>query len=882
MIGASKILTVSYGTFSCTLEGFDDPFNTMRAIAEYFRDLAAEDRYFGAEPPTPDAAMLHRIAEREINRRVEANIQENGVILRAGDISVTKGPQQNAMPAAAVVIEPHLNDTVATTEDSAASRLIRLREAQTASARATAEGAGPMYLVEDETDLLNAPVTAWDAQFAIEAAPDRFVEIRAEAAADAVDIIASEMANAAAEAITPTDLAQQDFTDAPDADISLSATTDQDDELRSLATQETKADVSNTAETIAPVMDEPCTDLPEIANFAEPADEATYEDTIAAVMADLGADLPEIADFAERADEATYEDTIAAVMADLGADLPEIADFAEPADEATYEDTIAAVMADLGADLPVRADVETEADLDHVMLTALADTDDEVQDNTASAWPLVDDVPSAEILLPEFETPERYQADLPDPSADARGHAEEVLADPVALPTDETATQITYGQMVDPDGEDEFDVAATVAQSDDLASRSDEEGPVQVSGQEAALDADDPSEMPESVFVPAPEPQVASPLSERLQRARARVIKIRRVDAVAAALPTEVALVAPVAEVQVPTPTAPALSPQAEADLQRELADLEADLRADAGPKPEASHKAEVPSETVDAAKLGDPATDDDAVERLISQTNAAMEGPENKRRLSAIAHLKAAVAATFADRKSNAAPAQQVPTVRMDPYRDDLDRVVRPRRPALVNTETGSSAQNGGTPTQRPQIENRPAPLVLVSEQRIDRPATVQNAPTLPVRPRRVTSELMAVETVPDDPRMPNDRRMPDEVAHDTEDDLGVDDLNNIFADPSQPFADFAERLGATSMPDLLEAAAAYCALQLGRPQFTRPLLLQQIADLPSADDHNREDCLRGFGTLLRDGRIQKIKRGQFKLSGHSRYLAEGKRSAG
>lgn len=737
MIGASKILTVSYGTFSCTLEGFDDPFNTMKAIAEYFRDLAAEDRYFGAEPPQPDPAMLHRIAEREMQRRVEARVQDNGVILRADTEAAPMARLAEPAPAASPAVAPveaaapaviPAPQAAAVTE-SVAAKLSKLRAAKAAPAvvpvaddadepEALLPDPGLAEFIATETEVEAAPPAA------VEALPPEAV-VAEEAVADvlpeAVVETVSELAETAAEPVAapsaPVAEAEIANGDAP-VDLALPedlASELDDDAARALS----DALAGGVGEEAAPAKVE----LSKVGHAPSIEELFPEGDALPDDVEDI---LPESA-LTEQAGDLD----ISALIASYGEDTATVAAPAQPA-----------------------AVVEAEAvDIDlETLIGSLAE---------------------------ETRTPE---ADLADMDREIAGN-EPVMA------------EVVEAEVIEDEADDEEVVEAEVVEAEVAAVEEVAEAAYETEAAETRAEEIEAEEEAERAGEPKAEP-VRPETPEKLQRARARVVRIRR------------------------------------ADVEPEPVVAEAPAPQDGMDAAEPRRKLEVES-------------DDAALNRLIAQTNTEMEGPDAKRRLSAIAHLKAAVAATVAERLTRGKPAS-TEAARAEPYRDDLARAVRPVRP------------------EAPGLRGeRPAPLVLVSEQRIDRPAPATPAQppahVSPVRPRRVTSAALAVQAEDDD--------------EDEED-------STSFAD-TRGFVEFADKLGVRSLPDLMEAAAAYTASVEGRPHFSRPHLIKHLSAARGMEIP-REDSLRTFGRLLREGRIEKIKRGQFAVNEGSRFLTEARKING
>lgn len=763
MVSNSKILTVSYGTFSCTLEGFDDSFDTMKAIAEYFRDLASEDRYFGAEPPVPDAEMLARIAEREIARRVEAREERGSIVLRAAPYGAMAAPL-------APFVAPQ-----------------------------TPPPAAPQAPVE-------APVSAAPAEAVAESPP--------------------QTAAAAPSVVTPTAAQEwEDVTEAPPAPAPVSAPAMATAPLR--PTPVPHPDPDSVAAKLQRIRDV-------VTKTAAVAETSTYsEDEHADNFLSETVDTMETAldlddQTAAEADE-DDGDEIAALLSrlaqetpaqDVDAVLPDDDDYEDDSgDAATQANGVATDFVDFGYETSDLDDDDAAdnlaADDEYDLSPVAVDEDgfyDEPVPETETAAAVADVAP----FEAELDETELDDCELDEGESDlARSKAVAEAARVFTVKRAAFNAAIAKGELIAEldDDEEEADEARTVQA--DMAAQDRHN-----------IRLDKPKLTPHHDLSAEDE----EALRRELAAVEAELVEINR-DAdghILSSLDDE------------------DFEDEDDSDLTSLFEEEEA-FEAKTAPTKTAPTKtaAATPAPPLvlrdPRERLVQSGTEED-VSRLMAKAETALTAPESENKRNAIAHLRKAVAATKAEQSAGSIMDRTKPTTA---FHEDLADVVRPRRPV--------SDTNVATP--RP-AETRPAPLKLVAEQRVDLPEgqLTGGRPNAPVRPRRVS-----LAQLPDDGHV-SPVAAPAPVAEEG------------------GFADFAQKMGATALPDLLEAAAAYLVHVEGNDEFSRPQLMTTARQAVDGS-LSREDGLRALGQLLRQGKIHKMRGGRFAASDDIGFKPDARR---
>ncbi|WP_371036625.1 hypothetical protein [Rhodosalinus sp. FB01] len=827
MVNSNKILTVSYGTFSCTLEGFDDSFDTMKAIAEYFRDLAADDRYFGAGPPTPDAEMLARIAEREISRRVEARQEQGGIVLRPSlvapqgrpgpqasrpeDAQTGDGQAEKAAPAPEAKTETRPahkpepapapdTESPAATETPAPAETASAEDVDDTAAAAPEEAGAP---IGDER-----PEPQEEAARAEPHAPEEHADASEEPSEDvAADTPAADETGIAG-SLAQTDALTAVAPEGPEAAIEPAADEGADTGIEAEAAEHDAVEAVASQDEVAE--DEVAT---EDHGAEETASEEIAEEETPEPEAEAEAEVETEAEAAAQADDETE--------AELAAPAP-AADRLSGAPLAAS----AAAAAAMAADLPRRPAAETEAapaprpEITHPDPQSIAAKLQRIRAAVAGSLAGADDGEDTVNLF----TDDGRRAESGETGQIAarvlRVRRPEPEADTVSAVDPGTSTEDSEADVAaDEDLQQAFAaLEAELGAAPAGAAELDAEGAVEptavADAEDVAADEDDLDGWDTAAPLGDAEEEIA--YEEEIEVSEALVVETIEAEDPGAGQD------AAVAETGAP-------DTEATAEDEREAGEPVADATTDAQPaEDDADTDADSVSDALAAAARRASREPETArrgeVTRLLDETEGQMDKPEASRRRSAIAHLRAAVAATRAEPRHADAEASEQPE---EAYRADLADAVRPRRPGA-----------GGHRTPRPE-ESRPAPLKLVAEQRVDAPAEDAG----PIRPRRVTAPATEAE-----------------------------DSNGFIA--------YVEELGVSGLPDLLEAAAAYLAHGAEDGGFSRPQLMAKLRDA-QADGFSREEGLRHFGQLLREGKIVKRGGGRFGVSDDISYQP-GARAAG
>ncbi|WP_417719677.1 hypothetical protein [Salipiger sp.] len=795
MVSSSKILTVSYGTFSCTAEGFEDPLAVVKDTTHFFRGVIREDRFFGAEPPQFDPEMAAELLQTQI----ASERGQGSLTLRSPYGGAASSSALSAALAAGPAVmrggpAPVPSDMADIAEDRGTAEVVEGHETVAPEAVAPAPAPAAPEVATDPVE--DAPEDE-DLASAAEAVSDVEEDVIAPE-----DTIAAFLKTADLVAATPEapDASFADEDDAGEDSLEAEAAFFEDYEEEP-AVPAVAADVDSVAAKLRRIR-------AVVAGTAAPAPAAEAEEEMQApadsAMLGSVADADEAgeppADAVSAARDNLFTDTLAGVDFDFDED-----EF-EDEEDFTGEQAFAAAFGDT-------LDKAAEAG-DDFAEDSVAD-EDEAEEVAEAAEPLV--LRAAE---PEPEA-------RPAPAAAAAPVMPRPRVRVVKVKRAAFDAAVASGAVE----EVEDTPASTLSQEDE------DELARELAAVKAELKADFDAAWDEDEWDEGEDDAVAGEARAAQAAPSERIAAEDDADDWGDALDDDDEDDEDVA----PAAAAPVSVSLDDDEFEDEGEDIAAPAAAGVAPVPAAEAEDDIGSSARDsvrkAVKMSHPgrvmltesSVKDNDASRLLDETNTQMQEPEGNRRRSAIAHLRAAVAATRADkllgRRKDSEEA-------FEPYREDLANVVRPRRP-----------ETAGSQTARPVDAPRPAPLKLVAEQRVD---TIK--PTEPARPRRVTLA-----------------------------DLEEGDFDDIADDGG--FVAYAESVGATELSELLEAAAAYMSYVEGREQFSRPQLMTKVRQV-EVSESSREDRLRSFGQLLREGKIEKTRGGRFTASDRISFKPE--RAAG
>ena len=294
-------------------------------------------------------------------------------------------------------------------------------------------------------------------------------------------------------------------------------------------------------------------------------------------------------------------------------------------------------------------------------------------------------------------------------------------------------------------------------------------------------------------------------------------------------------------------------------DLGAEIAKVEAEIAARNGNQ---------------VARHGLPRHVEDAMSRIFTETNQHLEDPNARRNRDAFAQLKAAVAATEAAKKLGEYGEKQRASALAQDDDDDDDYDAPPQRSREASVPPLKLVKSDLVTDTEDALDLRAGLDGLEDEDDFDDSVFADPQSDAAATPSKTSgrSPLERPERVAGDPNDPASIRLRKIAA--------TKDTGEVEGETG--FDSFATEMGAkTNLVDMMEAAGAYLCFEVGETEFSRPQIIKMVQQ-SIGRDVRREDGLRCFGRLLRQGRFTKTDSGRFQVSADSKFGPNAHRASG